>query len=470
MIDTNLYTDYPYYGAHTADDINYDPNKVRIKSLLWKNYDWIKKLDETGKARPCVLDNVQKTMLCNTFDMGYDLFECPVCHNYQIICRKCHCRFCNSCGVKTQKILALKAENMCVDVPHRHIVFTIPENYRILFRIDRSALNLLFVASRNTICKMFNENLFRKEKNRQKKTGKIRNDKDNYYLYRNHKYANRFGMISTIHTFGRSLSWNPHVHALVPELYYDPKKKKITHHSFFSYKNLRKTFQYELNRLLFEHFGKQFKKYVDENYEDHPDGFYVYAKDPKDTEQSSSKPISKNVQGCVNYMMRYAARPAMAESRIVSYCKDTDQITWFYDDHATNERITVIESSKEFLKKLFIHIPDENFRMIRGYGFYNPKEWKLLNEIHTQIGNTAKVNKDKEEKKQKLNQLLKKVRLRTLCLDSFNRDLLRCKCGSLMLYSDSYDPLEGRTNDRSYRQSCIDEVQKMRLRGIGPSG
>lgn len=95
---------------------------------------------------------------------------------------------------------------------------------------------------------------------------------------------------------------------------------------------------------------------------------------------------------------------------------------------------------------------------------------ELLNEIHTQIGNTAKVNKDKEEKKQKLNQLLKKVRLRTLCLDSFNRDLLRCKCGSLMLYSDSYDPLEGRTNDRSYRQSCIDEVQKMRLRGIGPSG
>ena len=67
-------------------------------------------------------------------------------------------------------------------------------------------------------------------------------------------------------------------------------------------------------------------------------GFYVYANsNPED----KSSQYSKNVAGCVNYMMRYASRPPMAESRIISYDEDNDDVCWFYDDHATNERITV---------------------------------------------------------------------------------------------------------------------------------
>ena len=40
---------------------------------------------------------------------------------------------------------------MCVDIAHRHIIFTIPENYRVLFRKDRIALDLLFI-----ICNEYN--------------------------------------------------------------------------------------------------------------------------------------------------------------------------------------------------------------------------------------------------------------------------------------------------------------------------
>ena len=49
--------------------------------------------------------------------------------------------------------------------------------------------------------------------------------------------------------------------------------------------------------------------------------------------------------------------------------------------------------------------------------------------------------------------------------DSYNRDVLLCKCGATLLYIDSYNPLEGKTNDRSYRQSCINEMRKMQLLG-----
>jgi hypothetical protein len=470
MISTRLNTQYPPEGAYTCDDTHYDPNKPRIKNILWENYDWLVEMDRLGKARKCVLDNVQRTLLCNTIYLGYDGFECPTCGNPMIFCRKCHSRFCTSCGIKYQKILAVKAESMCVDTPHRHIVFTIPENYRVFFRKDRTALNLLFVAARNTICKLTNEKIYRKEKRKRGKTGKIRNEKDNRYLYRNHKDAMVFGMIASIHTFGRDLKWNPHIHALVPELIYDPRKDVIKHFHHFDFKNLRHTWQYELNRLMLEHFGKSFRSTVNTSYDIQNNGFYVYAKyqDDEDTSDDSQKKkkkdYSKDVAGCVNYMMRYASRPPMAESRILSHSKKDKTVRWYYEDHKTEERIEVTESSLELLKKMIIHIPDEGFRTVRYYGFYNNKKVEQLHRIYELLGMEKKNSRDLRQRKEQRLKKMGKLRFRTSVCDSFNRDVLRCKCSSILEYVDTYNPLEGKTNDRAYRQSCIDEMHEMWIR------
>ena len=80
-MDTSLYTQYPYHGVYTCDDVNYNPDKPRFKDLLWNHYSWFVEMDRTGKARPCVLDNVQKVLLCNTMYLGYDVFECNHCDN-----------------------------------------------------------------------------------------------------------------------------------------------------------------------------------------------------------------------------------------------------------------------------------------------------------------------------------------------------------------------------------------------------
>lgn len=461
MIDIDLYTDYPYYGAYTVDDLSYDPDKPRLKDLFWQHYSWLVEMDRSGKSRPAVLDNIQKALLCNTVYLGYDGFECPECGNEMLFFRKCHSRVCNSCGVKYQKQLAAKAEVMCLDVPHRHVVFTIPENYRTLFRKDRSALNFLFIAARNTVCKMFNENIYRREKRKRGRSGKIRNDKDNRYLYRNFKDQKIFGMIATLHTFGRDLKWNPHIHALIPELIYDPKTDSYREVHHFDFNSLRKTWQYELNRLLLEHFGISFRKYMNSSYLNQDKGYYVYAK----TTKSSS---DDNVGACVNYMMRYAARPAMAESRINRYDKASDSVEWFYDDHRTEERMIVKESGLDLLKKIIIHIPDTGFRMIRYYGFYNNKEQALLDKLHELLGRTRKISRDRNERKRALRNKLNRLHFRTMCMDSYNRDILRCKCGAVLVYVDSYNPLDGRSNDRYYRQECINEMRELWLRRAGP--
>ena len=148
MIDTHFYngsTNNNNYDSFDSYLEKYKGDKPNFKSIIWKNYDWLKEIDNSGQARDVILENIQKTLLCKTFYLGYDAFDCDHCDNWIMLFRHCHSRFCPSCGIKLQKTLAVKAEVMCIDVKHRHMVFTIPFEYREYFRKERDALNILFI-------------------------------------------------------------------------------------------------------------------------------------------------------------------------------------------------------------------------------------------------------------------------------------------------------------------------------------
>lgn len=66
----------------------------------------------------------------------------------------------------------------------------------------------------------------------------------------------------------------------------------------------------------------------------------------------------------------------------------------------------------------------------------------------------------------KLKNKLNKFRYRTHLIDSFNRDPIQCKCGAIMQYTYTYNPLEDKRNDRTYRKRCIDEMMRMYKRRI----
>ena len=86
-----------------------------IKNIFFDNIDYIRKLDASGKARPCILDNVERSLLYHTCYLGFDQFECTNCDNWNIIPHSCHSRFCNACGVKYAKQLAAKATTALID-------------------------------------------------------------------------------------------------------------------------------------------------------------------------------------------------------------------------------------------------------------------------------------------------------------------------------------------------------------------
>ena len=97
-----------------CDVRNFDFNHP-IKNIFFDNIEYIRKLDASGKARPCILDNVERSLLCHTCYLGFDQFECTDCDNMNIIPHSCHSRFCNACGVKYAKQLAAKATTVLID-------------------------------------------------------------------------------------------------------------------------------------------------------------------------------------------------------------------------------------------------------------------------------------------------------------------------------------------------------------------
>ena len=63
MLDEKLYSDYPFYGAFDSDHLNFDPNKPRIKDIVWNHIDWIRDMHKNGKLRDAVLDNCERLLL-----------------------------------------------------------------------------------------------------------------------------------------------------------------------------------------------------------------------------------------------------------------------------------------------------------------------------------------------------------------------------------------------------------------------
>lgn len=216
----------------------------------------------------------------------------------------------------------------------------------------------------------------------------------------------------TLHTFGRDLKWNPHIHMLCSEGGAGNTEvfRKVKHISF---KALRSRWQKLLLSYLSENLLpsqlNSFKKLKNFLYSNYDNGFYVYAK-PNDI---------SSIKLAVDYVVRYTGRPAMAQSRILNY--DGEYVTFYYERHEDNKRVEETLHVFDFIKKLIIHIPDEHFKLVRYYGIY-AKKHKHSSRIFKMLSQTQI----------EIRQQLRKWRLSIEL--SFGYDPAQCSCGNFMIF------------------------------------
>lgn len=436
-------------------------NKLKHKEtfafIFNDNIDYLTHLYNKGRMRSVTFDNIQKTILCGSVYLGWDYYECPICHEETVVPHSCHSRFCTKCGVKQTKQRAAYVSSMALEAPDRHVVFTIPWELRDYLVKHRDLMDYLFVAARNTLACVFNDKKFRKARNKKKNNLFPKKRKKVKYSYKNDRDKIIFGAVMTLHTFGRDLQWNPHIHCLVCEEGYDTKKNKMKSFAFMSYEKLRKTWMYQVLDILTPHLGDDFKHLKKDLYRICENGFYVYAK--KKENQNDD-----DVEECVKYITRYTSRPAMAESRIVEYNPKTKIIHWFYNRHEDDVRVDVREHVYNFLQKVIIHCPNENFKMTRYYGYYSNKFKSSLDKIYETYGIKKKKHiKNTKERKEIYKRKINELKYRSHMIKSYSKDPLLCKCGELMIYTYSFNPFEGGTiNDRQYRQKCLYELRRLR--------
>ena len=360
--------------------------KYRLKDIFDDNWDNFIKDNPNLKIRDVVFKEVDKMRSCRTSELGYSVYECPDCGELKFSYHTCKSRFCPSCGNKYVKKRADAILQKCYNCKHRHIVFTISDYLWDIFRKNRKLLDLLFQAVSQTILSWFKEKY----------------KKENYIP----------GIIAVLHTYGRNMKWNTHIHTIVTEGAMGNSNifKKF---EYISFNALRKRFQKILLDLLEKELGKQnFKTLKNFIYKKSDNGFYVYAEQKKNKKQST--------KDMVEYVVRYSGKPAMAESRIIDY--DGTYITFWYQRHEDNKIVKEKIHVYDFFKRLIIHIPEENFKTVRYYGIYSKKhkfhdKMIMLMKSHT------------KELRKKLSTW------RMMILKDFDTDPLTCpKCGNLMLW------------------------------------
>ena len=151
--------------------------------------DYYEEIKYTLHPRSTEMENIDKMINCGDPSFGGAMYGCPHCGKLKFVPFRCHSRFCPTCGNKYSMERTTSMSFKLVNVQHRHCVFTIDENLRDFFLEDRTLLDCLFHSVTSVVSRMF----FKMNKSK------------NYTP----------GFIMVLHTFGRDLKWNPHIHCLI---------------------------------------------------------------------------------------------------------------------------------------------------------------------------------------------------------------------------------------------------------------
>ena len=131
-----------------------------IKQIFQHNGNWDAfRNKHFSLIRPAVIENVNKVLACKTEALGFHQYVCPECGESKKIPHTCKSRFCSSCGKIAVDNWVQTSISKFPDIQYRHIVFTLPEQLRMVCIMNRKLmLNALFKLAAYSIISWAKEN------------------------------------------------------------------------------------------------------------------------------------------------------------------------------------------------------------------------------------------------------------------------------------------------------------------------
>ncbi len=304
--------------------------------LWWRYY---QKHHDT--LRPAIVDNVIAMLSCGLSIRGYALFCCsqPGCTHTKKVAFSCKSRFCPTCGKKATDQWIATQQAVLPQTAWQHITFTMPRELWALFKEDYALLGQLSALAAGTVQQVA------------------------------HDKGVLAGIFTALHTFGRDLKYNVHIHLSVTlgGLSADHSAWKTL---YFPKRLIMPQWRYQVITLLRQAYQQgalnlppalqaqcptltDFNRWLDTHYQK---AWMVHFTKP-----------TKNPRHNVNYLGRYLKRPPLAQSRLKHY--DGQTVGFEYLNHTTGRHQMRTEQAEAFIARFVQHIPDKGFRMIRYYGF-----------------------------------------------------------------------------------------------------
>lgn len=333
---------------------------LTLKNILLRDANWYH-FEQTyrDRIRPSITNNIVKLLSCGQRICGYDTYHCSNhgCTHTKIIAHTCKGRACSSCGRKGTAQWLAKQHDVLPQTSWQHITFTMPGDFWDLFWFNRGLLQLIAPMATRIL-----QDIARKK-------------------------GLMIGIFLAIHTFGRDLKRNVHLHVSVTTggITLDSKKWKSI---FFPAKTLMQRWRTALIKCFRNRLQKNTLHLPNKISSAYPtlgdQHAWLDYHASKHWQVNCQKP-SNNPKQNIEYLGRYIKRPPIANSRLYHYAKGT--VSFGYLDHTQRKKRTFTCAPYAFIRRWIQHIPDKHFRMIRYYGFLaNCKRGIWLTKVNALLG------------------------------------------------------------------------------------
>jgi hypothetical protein len=357
-------------AIHTQEKHNwFGEKKFRLATFFDQWWD-VYRLEPKHFIKPEQYKAVQAIRTCRTAALGVDIYVCPNCGETTEVYHNCKNRFCPTCSWSDTVRWAEKLKRNMLNIPHRHVVFTIPHQLNHLIRKNEFLLLNMQMQVSAEILKG----------------------------YMDFKYKVRPGIISVLHTAGELKTLHPHVHMILSWGGIDENGNlKTIKGKYANYKTLMSIFRNKYEERLIELFNsdqlitdfkdiiqlKLFFRRINHS------NWIIHFEDPMETPEA-----------VIRYIGRYSKRACLSEHKITRM--ENGNIGFSYKDYKKTDYFgkplekEIVLHYNDFFPRLLQHVPLPYFRLVRYYGIYsnrghlpreyfsteqdNPLNWQSLQE------------------------------------------------------------------------------------------
>jgi hypothetical protein len=303
-------------------------------------------LDKFGKSVPREHRKVLAMIArCRTGELGTVIYRCEHCHKQHAVARSCGNRHCPSC--QQHKTKAWLADQTARLLPTHYflLTFTIPASLREFVRShQRACYGAIFAASSATIRTLAADP--------------------------KHLGSSDCGFFGALHTWGRELTYHPHVHFVVPggAVSADGRHWLSSAPNFF----IPVKAASDIYRAKFR---DQMKK-----------AGLLDRIDPKVWSEAwvvDSRAVGDGERS-LKYLAPYVFRVAISDRRIVAIDDGPDEqgrVTFNYRKSGSKRWRRMTVSAEEFLRRFLQHVLPRGFQKVRHYGFASAvrrKDYELI--------------------------------------------------------------------------------------------